>query len=150
MQVLFLQNVKGIGKIGEVKNVNDGYAQNFLFPKKLAEVATAQKINKIKTDAQAKIDKQQVHTDLLLKTFSGVAGKEIELHRKVNSAGALFGGIHESDIREALQTTHNISVGLEYIKIPSDVHTTGTFTAKIGDKQKIGKEFELTVKVIGQ
>lgn len=149
MQVLFLKNVKGLGKAGEVKEVNDGYARNFLFPQKVAEPATDGKVNKLKKDAQAKIDEAQVHVDLLLKTFSSLSDKEIELHRKVNSAGALFGGVHTSDIREAIQATHRVSVGLEYIKIP-EIKTTGEFVAKIGDKHKLGKEFVLKVKVIGQ
>lgn len=148
MQVLFLQNVRGIGKAGEIKNVNDGYAQNFLFPKKLAEVATAQKIAKIKNTAQAKIDEKRVQTELLIKTLGALEGVVVELHRKVNSAGALFGSIHASDVREAIQATHKISVNLEYIIIP-DIKTTGEYKAKIGGKQ-IGREFGIVIKVIGQ
>lgn len=150
MQVLFLQNVKGLGRIGEVKNVNDGYAQNFLFPKKLAEPATTEKIAKIKHAAQVKIDEAKIHTDLLIKTFASLEGKEIELHRKVNSAGALFGGVHTSDIRDAIKDTHKVAVGLEYIKLPSEIHATGVFTCKIGDKAKLGREFQMSVKVVGQ
>ncbi len=150
MQVLFLKNVKGLGKIGEVKDVNDGYARNFLFPQKMAEPATAQKINKLKSEAQAKIDGEKVHVDLLLKTLSTVHGETIELHRKVNSSGALFGGVHASDIREAIQAAQKVSVGLEFIKIAEPIHETGTYQIKIGDKQKLGKEFDLTVKVVGQ
>ncbi len=148
MQVLLLQNVKGIGKAGEVKTVSDGYAQNLLFPKKLAEVATPEKIAKIKNSAQAKIDEKKLHTDLTIKTLSGLDGSEIELHRKVNSAGALFGSIHISDVREAIKSTHKISVAEEYIHIP-EMKTTGEFKAKIGGKT-LGKEFLLTIKVIGQ
>ena len=150
MQVLFLQNVKGLGRIGEVKNVNDGYAQNFLFPKKLAEPATAQRIAKIQSEAAAKATGEQVHIDLLLKTLSGLSGKEIELRRKVNSSGGLFGGIHTSDIRDAIKDAHKISVGLEYIHLPHEIHQTGVFAIRIGDKKKLGKEFEMTLKVSGQ
>jgi len=150
MQVLFLQNVKGLGKAGEVKNVNDGYAQNFLFPKKLAEPATAQKIAKIKNDAATKANDEQAHKDTLLKTFSELAGKEIELRRKVNSSGGLFGGIHISDIREAIKTAHKVSVAEEYIHMPGEIHQTGEFSVNIGDKKKLGKEFQITLKVIGQ
>lgn len=150
MQVLFLQNVKGLGKIGEVKNVNDGYAQNFLFPKKLAEPATAEKVAKLKQAAQAKVEEAKVHVDLLVKTFASLSDKEIELHRKVNSGGALFGAVHASDLRDAIRETYKVPVGLEFIKIPQEIHATGTFTFKIGDKSKLGKEFEMKVKVVGQ
>lgn len=150
MQVLFLQNVKGLGKIGEVKNVNDGYAQNFLFPKKLAEPATAEKVAKLKQAAQAKIDEAKIHVDLLVKTFAALDGKEVELHRKVNSSGALFGAVHASDLRDAIKEAHKVSVGLEFIKITQEIHATGVFPFKIGDKSKLGREFSMTVKVVGQ
>ncbi len=148
MQVLLLQNVKGIGKAGEVKAVNDGYAQNFLFPKKLAEIATPEKIAKLKNSAQAKMDEKKLHIDLTIKTLSALDGAEIELHRKVNSAGALFGSIHISDVRDAIKQSHKISVAEEYIKIP-EIKNTGEFDAKIGSKQ-LGREFNLKIKVIGQ
>ena len=148
MQVLFLQNVKGIGKMGEVKNVNDGYAQNFLFPKKYAEPATAEKLAKLKNAKDAKVNEKQLHDNLLLKNFESLDGKEIELHRKVNSAGGLFGSIHLSDVIDAIKATHKVHIAPEYVKIP-EIRNTGMYSAKIGDK-KIGREFELKIKVMGQ
>jgi large subunit ribosomal protein L9 len=150
MKVLFLQNVKGLGKIGEVKDVNDGYAQNFLIPKKFAEPVTAQKIANIKNAAQSKIDQKKMHDDMMIAAFAKLEGQEVELHRKVNSTGSLFGGIHPSDIRDAINATYHIHVSDEYIKMKDDIRTTGEFKIRIGDKQKIGKEFEVKVKVVGQ
>ena len=150
MQVLFLQNVRGLGKVGEVKNVNDGYAQNFLFPKNLAELATPEKIAKLKNQAQAKVDEKKNHTELVLKNLSQLHNKEVELHRKVNSVGALFGGIHVSDIRDVIKESLKVSVSEEYIHLPQEIHNTGEFIFRVGDKKNLGKEFEMKLKVIGQ
>lgn len=150
MKVLFLQNVKGLGRVGEVKEVNVGYAQNFLIPRKLAEPATDAKIAKLKSDAKAKIDEKEVHNELLLKEMEKISGQTIVLARKVNSTGALFGAVHVADIRDVIRTTHKVSVAEEYIHLSKEIKTTGEFEIKVGDKNKLGKEFGVIVKIVGQ
>lgn len=150
MKVYFIQNVKGLGRMGEVKEVNDGFAQNFLIPKKLVEPATAEKIAKIDNVLATKSLEQQVRTDLLIKTLASLDQKEIELRRKVNSSGGLFGGVHIGEIKEAIKSAHNVSVPDEYLHLNSEIHHTGEFILSIGDKKKLGKEFSMKVKIVGQ
>ncbi len=150
MKVYFLQNVKGMGKTGEVKEVNDGYAQNFLIPKKLAEPATPEKLEKIKSAAAVKVAEKQIHEDLLIKTFSSLGGTEIEIRRKVNSAGGLFGSVHMSDIRDVIKEIHHVSVPEEFMHLDKEIKETGEYSLRIGDKKKLGKEFQIKVKVLGQ
>ncbi len=150
MKVLFLQNVKGLGKVGEVKEINVGYAQNFLIPRKLFEPAAEAKIAKLKSDAKTKVDEKKVHVDLLLKEIEKISGETVIIPRKVNSTGALFGAVHIADIRDAIRATHGVSVSEEYIHLSKDIKTTGEFEIKVGDKIKLGKEFPVTVKITGQ
>ena len=150
MKVYFLQNVKGMGKVGDIKEVNDGYAQNFLVPKKLAEPATPEKLAKIKNAAAVKVAEKQIHEDLLIKTFASLNGTEIEIRRKVNSAGGLFGSVHISDIRDVIKEVHHTFVPEEFLHLDKEIHETGEFTLRIGDKKKLGKEFQMKVRVVGQ
>lgn len=150
MQVIFLQNIKGLGKIGEIKQVNDGYARNFLLPKKMVEIATTEKIAQVKNAVLAKESSKQLHTDLLVKELEQLHNQGVTLARKVNSSGALFGAIHASDIRNAIKIEHKRSIPLDLIHINTEIKTTGEFKVRLGDKHKLGQDFSLIIKVVGQ
>ncbi|WP_078414500.1 50S ribosomal protein L9 [Priestia abyssalis] len=143
MKVIFLQDVKGRGKKGEVKNVADGYAQNFLIKQGLAIEATngnmkaleGQK-NKEKKEAAEELAKSKELKEVLEKLT-------VELKAKSGEGGRLFGSITSKQIAEALQKAHNIKVdkrkiemddairALGYTNVPVKLHPEVTATLKV-------------------
>lgn len=150
MKVILLQDIKKIGKKGDVKEFSDGYVQNFLIPKKIAEIATKEKIDAIGKHKNQEVAKKEIQKDLILKEYAQTDNKTITIHRKVNSIGALFAKVEVNEIHDALVKEHQIRIPIDHIHIKSEIKKTGEYTVIIGEKQKIGKEFNLFVKVVGQ
>lgn len=143
MKVIFLQDVKGRGKKGEVKNVADGYAQNFLIKQGLATEATNANMkalegqkNKEKKEAAEELAKSKELKEVLEKLT-------VELKAKSGEGGRLFGSITSKQIAEALQKAHNIKVdkrkiemddairALGYTNVPVKLHPEVTATLKV-------------------
>lgn len=143
MKVIFLQDVKGRGKKGEVKNVADGYAQNFLIKQGLAIEATNANVkalegqkNKEKKEAAEELAKSKELKEVLEKLT-------VELKAKSGEGGRLFGSITSKQIAEALQKAHNIKVdkrkiemddairALGYTNVPVKLHPEVTATLKV-------------------
>ena len=93
MKVLLLTDVKGSGKKGELVNVSDGYARNFLFPKKLAKEANAQVMNELKNAADAKAYHVKVETENAQKAAELLNGKNVKIFAKAGQGGKLFGSV---------------------------------------------------------
>lgn len=143
MKVIFLQDVKGRGKKGEIKNVADGYAQNFLIKQGLAVEATNASMkalegqkNKEKKEAAEELAKSKELKEVLEKLT-------VELKAKSGEGGRLFGSITSKQIAEALQKAHNIKVdkrkiemddairALGYTNVPVKLHPEVTATLKV-------------------
>lgn len=150
MKVLLLKHVKGIGQQGEVKEVKEGYAMNFLIPQKLAEPATTNTVKQLELLKKNNAVRTEIHKDLLLKELEPLADKEIEILKKVNSAGSLFGGVTIQEIKNAIVNQHKVHVPENLIHIEEDIKHTGIYEILIGDKKKLGKVFILHLKVLGQ
>lgn len=137
MKVILLQDIGGLGKRFEIKNVADGYALNFLIPKKMAEPATPKAIE-VATRILAEADvKRKIQEDLLVKNFKGVEGAEIVLKGKASDKGHLFAGIHAAEISKAIKTGIGADIPAEFIDIPEAIKTVGAHEVliKIGDKK---------------
>ena len=116
MKVILLQNVKNIGKKHEVKNVSDGYAQNNLFPRKLAIPATSESIARLSREighAEYADEKMKKNIETALQSLSE---KNITIHAKANPQGILYAKIHAHDISKELQKIIPSSV-VDYIKV---------------------------------
>lgn len=150
MQVIMLQDIKNVGRKGEVKNFPDGYVQNFLLPKKLAEIATKEKVQKIQADRNYKIGEKEIQRDLLIKDIGKVDTQILTTVRKVNSAGTLFEKIHERQIAELITEYLHVRIPHEYIHIEEPINKTGEFFIHIGDRKILKKESLLTLVVKGQ
>lgn len=131
MKIILLQSVQKIGKKFDIKNVSDGYALNYLFPKGLAEKATPQKIEQLELKKKQSDDDQKVQDDLLLKEAEKLNGKTVELKVKANEQGHLFEGIHKDVIVEALGGKFNE----DQIVLENPIKEVGEFTIPltIGD-----------------
>lgn len=144
MKVIFMQDVKGQGKKGEIKNVSDGYAKNFLIPKGAAVEATNANLNDIKgknESIQYKKDTEEENARNLsekLKTIS------VSLSAKSGDNGKLFGSITSKDLSDALKKQHNIDIDKRKFNLPDGIKSIGEFNVTI----KIHPGIPGTLKVI--
>jgi len=98
MKVILLDNVIGLGKAGDIKSVKDGYARNYLLPKKMVEIATKGKENHLQKIATALVAKAKKIYEDALSLKNGLEGKIVEVKAKSGEEGKLFGSITNSNI----------------------------------------------------
>lgn len=131
MKVILLEDVKGTGKKGDIVNVSDGYARNFLFPKKLASEATSSLVN----EAQQKKEAKEYHAAMELETAKAQAaslnGTEVKIFARAGASGKLFGAITAKEISQAITEQLHENVDRRKIKISGDIKTFGDFSAEI-------------------
>ena len=135
MKVILLQDIKNVGKKNEVINANDGYARNFLFPKKLA--VEANKDNMLKLEAKQASNAHKKNLEIEANKQKAKQIEEITLNLKVKAGanGKTFGGITSKEIAEALKKQTGIDVDKKKIVLKETIKTIGTFTVdvKFGD-----------------
>ena len=131
MKVVLLADVKGSGKKGELVNVSDGYARNFLFPKKLAKEANAQAMNELKNAEEAKAYKIKTDTENAQKAAQVLEGKTIKLTAKAGQGGRLFGSVTAKEIAEAVKQQFKVEVDKRKIVIDGDSKAVGTYNCEV-------------------
>ena len=131
MKVILLQDIKGQGKKGELVNVSDGFARNYLFPRKLAQEATADNVNTMRMNDKAKREKEQ----RLREEAAAMSAKLRELTLKVSAkgggAGRLFGSVTSQEISDALKEQEGIDLDRRKILIEDSIKTVGLYTVKV-------------------
>ena len=145
MKVILLQDVKALGKKGELVNASDGYARNFLLPKKLAREANSQAMNEYKNavDSQNfKIETQKANASKDKETLNG---KKLVLTAKAGSNGKLFGSITAKEVSAQLKKEFNVDVDKRKIVLSSDIKAYGEYTAEV--KLYSGISAEITIEV---
>ena len=144
MKVIFHEDVKGQGKKGELKEVSDGYARNYLLPRKLASEATADNINALKLKEKAKaaqIAKEKAQAEENAKKLGGV---QVIIKAKAGNAGKLFGAVTSQEISDALKAQFDIDIEKNKIVQAEPIKTFGSFSVKA----KLGYEVIGTIKVL--
>ena len=144
MKVILLADVKGKGKKGELCNVSDGYARNFLFPKNLAVEANNAAMSELKSRNEATAHHKQEELDAAEATKSQLDGKSVTLHAKAGSNGKLFGSITSKEIATEIEKQFGITIDRKKMSV-ADIKNFGEYTAEI--KLHIGVVAKLTVKV---
>ncbi len=131
MKVILLDNIKGVGKKDDVINASDGYARNYLFPKKLAVEANAENMSKLNNKKDANKYKKDLEKQAAEKLASKL--KEINLSIKVRAGenGKIFGGVTSKEISESLKKQHNIEIDKKKIDLKEPIKTLGSFSANI-------------------
>ncbi|MBE6886136.1 MAG: 50S ribosomal protein L9 [Oscillospiraceae bacterium] len=131
MKVILLADVKGSGKKGDTVNVSDGYAKNFLFPKKLAIPLTAQAEN----DRKNQIAAQQFHKETELAAArqlrASLKDRHIKVTAKAGQGGRLFGSVTSREVAEALAAQTGTTLDKRKIELKGDIKTFGTFEAEL-------------------
>lgn len=131
MKVILLQDVKGSGKKGEMVNVSDGYARNFLFPKKLAREANAQALNELRNAEAAKEHHAAVELANAKEAASKIDGKTVKMFAKAGKGGKLFGSVTAKEIAEELKKQYQIDVDKRKIELDLDIKAFGTYLCNV-------------------
>ena len=146
MKVILLENIKGVGKKDEVINASDGYARNYLFPKKLALEANAENMAKLKAKQASNAHKKEVEKQEAKEIAKKIENITLEIQVKAGENGKIFGGVTAKEIAEALKQKHDIEVDKKKIILKETIKTIGTH--KVEMKLYEGVIGKLTVKTV--
>ena len=138
MKVILLKDVRGTGKKGEVKEVNDGFARNFLFPQRLAEAATEAAVRTLERTKSAKQAEKDIKHALLLKNLKDIVGKTVTIAGKANESGHLFSSIHVKDIVEAFHREHHLELAEAHVMLEKPIKATGEYEVPISTEGEKG------------
>lgn len=127
MKVVLLQDVKSIGKKGELKEVSDGYARNFLLPRKLAKEANAQAMNELKNAEAAKEYKIKTETEQARKSADALSGKTVKIYAKAGQGGKLFGSVTARELAEEIAKQFGVQVDKRKIVLENEIKSYGTY-----------------------
>ena len=144
MKVIFNQDVKGQAKKGELKEVSDGYARNYLFPRKLAQAATADNLNKYKLQEKAKaaqIGKEKAQAEEYAKKLEGV---QVIIKAKSGGKGKLFGAVTSQEISDALKEQCGMEIEKNKIVQSEPIKSFGNYEVKA----KLGYEVSGVINVL--
>ncbi len=145
MKVIFLKDVPRVGKKNEIKEVNDGYAVNFLFARKLAEMATPKAISLLERRNKEVQIEREIQDDLLEKNLEELRGKVIEVKSKANEKGHLFSSIHKKEIIDLMKKQHRIDIAEEFIVLDKPLKEIGEHEIKVSIKNK-NTSFKLIIE----
>ena len=144
MKVILLEDVKGKGKIGDVVEVPDGYARNFLLPKKQAAEATAKRLNELKQQADKKARQKARERGDAEAIKAQLADLTVKVTAKGGEGGRLFGSVTSAEIVEALEKQHKISLEKNKLVIDEPIKTLGNHEVKV----KLGHEMSGVISVL--
>ncbi len=144
MKVILLQDVKGQGKKGELCNVSDGYARNFLLAKKLAVEADNTAMNELKNREAAAAHHKQEEIDNAKAIAKRLEGKTVTISAKAGAGGKLFGSVTSKEIANQIKTELGVEIDKKKMNV-ADIKNFGEYTAEI--KLYQGITAKITVKV---
>lgn len=145
MKVILLQDVKALGKKGDLVNASDGYARNFLFPKNLAREANAQAMNEYKNAENSRNFKIATEKKQAEDFKAQLEGKTFEMKAKAGQGGRLFGSITAKQIAEEIKKQYNINIDKRKVVLESDIKEFGSYKAEV--KLYTGIVASITIKV---
>ena len=131
MKVILLQDIKSLGKRGELVEASDGYARNYLLPRKLAKEANAQAMNEYKNaenSKQYKIATEKAQAEAAKKKLEG---KVFRMSARAGQSGKLFGSITSKQVAEEIKKQYNITVDKRKVVLECDIKEFGTYKAEV-------------------
>ena len=130
MKVVLIQDVKGLGKKGELVNTSDGYARNFLFPRKLAMEANSQAMSELKNREAS--EKHRIDTEIAAAKASAakIEGKTLKLTAKAGANGKLFGSVTSKDVAEAISKEYGLKLDKRKVVV-EDIKAFGTYPVEV-------------------
>ncbi|MGI6537521.1 MAG: 50S ribosomal protein L9 [Caldicoprobacterales bacterium] len=143
MKVILLEDVKGHGVKGDVVNVKDGYARNFLFPRNLAVEATPENLNNLEKKKAALEKKKAQEMEEAKKLAETISQVEVVVKARSGENGKLFGSVTNAEIADILQKTHNIKIDKKKIVLPDPIRNLGDYQLEV----KVYPEVTANLKV---
>lgn len=144
MKVVLLTDVKGHGKKGDIVEASDGYARNFLLPKKMAEVATADVLNNIKGKNEAAAFHKQQEIEKAKETAKNLEGAKVVIKSKAGENGKLFGKITNQNVADAIKYQLHYVIDKRKVVLPDGIKTTGATSVEL----KIYPEISAKITVV--
>ncbi len=130
MQVILNQDIKELGKKGELVNVSDGYAKNYLIPRKLAVTADAAALNELKNREASKAHRLAVEKAEAEAAAAKINGKTVKITAKAGTNGRLFGSVTTKEIAEKLKSEYGVTVDKKCI-VSEDIRSCGTYNCTV-------------------
>ncbi len=148
MKVLLIKDVKSLGKAGEIKEVKDGYGQNFLIAKGFAKLATDEVIEEWKKE-QEEMKKREAEEIARLKEIEKRLGEiKLVIKHKLGANGALYGAVTKEEIAEALKIQEGIEIDKKAIEIKHPIKTAGSFDISV--KLGHGIHAHMNLEIVGE
>ncbi len=144
MKVIFIEDVKGSGKKGELLNVSDGYARNYLIPKKLVIEATPQATAELKAKEDAAARKIELEKQKAREMAAQINEKTVRRVERAGAGGKLFGSVTAAEVAAALKEQYGVEVDRRKIVLESEIKAFGTYTAEV----KLGYGISASVYVL--
>ena len=144
MKVILQQDVRGQGKKGQLVEVSDGYARNFLLPKKLAVTATAENVNTMKQQEKARKAQEAAEKAEAEAAAKKLEGLMVKISAKAGEGGRLFGAVTGKEISDALSAQHGLNIPKTKLVLDEPIKSCGSYQIKA----KLGYEISGTVNVL--
>ena len=145
MKVILLQDVKTLGKKGEIVNVNDGYARNFILPKKLGLEATGKNLNDLKLQKANEEKVAQQILDEAKELGKKIEAGKVELAIKIGEGGRAFGSVSSKEIAVAVKEQMGYDIDKKKIQLKDALKTLGTHTVPVKLHPKVTAELKVIV-----
>lgn len=145
MKVILLQDIKNVGKKEEIINANDGYARNYLFPKKLAIEATNDNLAKLQAKKTSEANKKKAEIDANKEIAKKIEKIELIVKAKAGETGKIFGGITSKEISEELKKQYQFDIDKKKIVLKETIKNLGRFLAEIKFGEGINAQLKINV-----
>lgn len=146
MDVILLQDVKALGKKGQIVKASDGYARNFLLPKKLGVEATPKNLNDLKLQKAAEAKHEQEVLEAAQALAAQFEGKSVTVPIKIGENGRVFGSVSVKEISEAIKEQLGLEIDKKKITLPIAIKNEGTVHAAIRLHPQVSAELEVKVE----
>jgi large subunit ribosomal protein L9 len=148
MKIILLQDVEGLGKAGELKDVANGYARNYLLPKKMAAGATPQLLANYQQRIAAEQRKLEKQTEQNRQQADRLGQITLTFKARVGGQGRLYGSITSQDIAAGLRESEGITIDRRMIELPDPIRALGTYQVPVKLAQKLAPQ--ITVHVVDE
>lgn len=146
MKVILLENVKSLGKKGEIVNDDDGYARNFILPKKLGVEATGKNLNDLKLQKNNEKKVAQENLDAAKELAAELSAGKVELAIKVGEGGRTFGSVSSKEIAVAVKDQMQLDIDKKKIQLKESIKSLGTHIVTVKLHPEVSAELKVVVK----
>ena len=145
MKVILLEDIKGVGKKGELINASDGHARNYLLPRKLAVEATKANLHELEARRKAQEHKSQLELEAALKLAKSIEAQPIVIKVKMGENGRLFGSVTTQEIAEELKAQLGLDVDKKKISLSEPIKTSGEKAAEVKLHAKVSATLRINI-----